>query len=619
MIQKFWRSAGASRRRSIGAAAVASVAAASFIAATASGHQGPQPFTGFSHRSLHTVFNRSHEHGRDHGGQANSTAVAVNHVYTTPGQGALAVDAEQGVLAGDRGGALQITDFSQPQHGSLTLNPDGSFNYHPALGFSGTDTFTYTVSNAVHLYTDHLPPLGTVGGVSLNAGGFGSSVYPDPGHPGFFYGLEDRGPNVTAPDGNMVLPIPSYDPSIGLFQMVGNDAVLIKKIPLQGPDGQPYSGMIPPESATGEGVAADINGTQLSQDQEGYDSEGLVAMPDGTFWVSDEYGPYITHFNQDGDQIQRFSPYNGTLPAELQYRVANKGMEGLTVTPDGKELVGIMQSSLQQPDIGTLKATKLVPTRIVTIDLRTHAEHEYLYMLHNPAANGTAVSEIAALSDTTFLVDERDGCFPGQPGMNPPTPGAAPTECATTPNQASFKQLYKIDISHATDVGPDAHVRNATYVGNFKVGQPGGLLVGGKSIEDLVSGDTTTTDAAAALEAAGIAPASSSLFLDVNTLLGSVNPQFGFYSHDKMEGVAVVDNGNQIVISNDSDFGITAADFANGTTPPYTLEEKLSPVTGEEDNGEYLAVDMNRVTASGGADASNVSTGTVTINVKAAN
>lgn len=394
------------------AAVVSSVAVGSFIAAAASGHQGPKPFTGFSHRSFHTVFSGSRGHARGRDGRGNSTAVAVNHSYTTPAQGALAVNADQGVLAGDHGGDLQITDSSQPQHGSLTLNPDGSFNYHPALGFSGTDTFTYTVSNAVHLYTDHLPPLGTFGGVSINAGGFGSSVYPDPGHPGFFYGLEDRGPNVTAPDGNMVLPIPSYDPSIGLFQMVGNDAVLIRKIPLQGPLGQPYSGMIPPESAAGEGVAADINGTQLSQDPEGYDSEGLVAMSDGTFWVSDEYGPYVTHFNQFGDQIQRFSPYNGTLPAELQYRVANKGMEGLTVTPDGKELVGIMQSSLQQPDIGSVKATKLVPTRIVTIDLRTHAEHEYLYMLHDPSANGTAVSEIAALSDTTFLVDERDGCFP---------------------------------------------------------------------------------------------------------------------------------------------------------------------------------------------------------------
>jgi hypothetical protein len=30
------------------------------------------------------------------------------------------------------------------QHGSLTLNPDGTFDYTPNLGFQGVDTFTYT-------------------------------------------------------------------------------------------------------------------------------------------------------------------------------------------------------------------------------------------------------------------------------------------------------------------------------------------------------------------------------------------------------------------------------------------------------------------------------------------
>ncbi len=143
-------------------------------------------------------------------------------------------------------------------------------------------------------------------------------------------------------------------------------------------------------------------------------------MPDGSFWVSDEYGPYITHFDQWGHALQRVSPLNGTLPAELQYRVANRGLEGLTVTPDGKELVALMQSSLQEPDIDGANAKKLVPLRLITYNLKIHAEHEYLYLLHNPATNGGAVSELAALSDTTFLVDERDGCFPGNPGMNPP-------------------------------------------------------------------------------------------------------------------------------------------------------------------------------------------------------
>jgi Esterase-like activity of phytase len=375
----------------------------------------------------------------------------------------------------------------------------------------------------------------------------------------------------------------------------------------------------------------------VAKDPYGYDSEGLVALPDGTFWVSDEYGPYITHFDQWGHALRRLSPLNGTLPVELQDRVANRGLEGLTVTPDGKELVALMQSSLQEPDIDGANAKKLVPLRLITYNLKTHDEHEYLYLLHNPATNATAVSELAALSDTTFLVDERDGCFPGNPGMNPPAePGAAPTECSTYSGGA-FKQLFKIDISRATDVGPDEHVTdpiansavsyNATQ--NATDDAPLGLLINGKSIEDTVLSEnkataTQTSSVEALLESNGITPVSSTPYLDVNGLLGSLDPSFGFYSHDKVEGVAVLKGGKELVISNDSDFGITTANFVNGTdkSDGYSLVAKLSPATGQQDNGEYLAVDMSRVGTTTNADGTGTSvamsgsTSTKTVTIK---
>jgi Esterase-like activity of phytase len=134
----------------------------------------------------------------------------------------------------------------------------------------------------------------------------------------------------------------------------------------------------------------------------------------------------------------------------------------------------------------------------VTYNFRTHALHEYLYMLHDPAQNGTANSELTALSDNTFLVDERDGKFPGS---------------------GAFKKLFKIDISHATDVGPDANVAGATYNG-----ANGGLLIGGQTIEHAVLGQTTAT-ATATLAADHITPVTSSLDLDVNALLLSLDPQ----------------------------------------------------------------------------------------------
>ncbi|HEX4017002.1 MAG TPA: esterase-like activity of phytase family protein [Frankiaceae bacterium] len=45
----------------------------------------------------------------------------------------------------------------------------------------------------------------------------------------------------------------------------------------------------------------------VAKDPYGYDSEGLVALPDGTFWVSDEYGPYITHFDANGFELGRLT------------------------------------------------------------------------------------------------------------------------------------------------------------------------------------------------------------------------------------------------------------------------------------------------------------------------
>jgi Bacterial Ig domain len=121
--------------------------------------------------------------GRDASG---AQPQAVADAYQTANVGTLAVRRRGGLLANDRGGSLQLISHTDPTHGSLTLKPDGAFEYVPAAGFVGDDTFTYTVANAVHLYTTHLPPLGTFGGVSLTAGGYGSSLYPVPGHPNEF-------------------------------------------------------------------------------------------------------------------------------------------------------------------------------------------------------------------------------------------------------------------------------------------------------------------------------------------------------------------------------------------------------------------------------------------------
>lgn len=166
------------------------------------------------------------------------------------------------------------------------------------------------------------------------------------------------------------------------------------------------------------------------------DPEGVRVSNDGkSVFVSDEYGPYVYQFDRaTGERIKSFtlptnlaitnlSPQGATeISGNTSGRIANKGMEGLAITPDGKTLVGIMQAPLKQD---TNKSV-----RIVTIDIASGTTHEYAYQL----TSGTGVSEIVAINDHQFLIDERDGKGLGD---------------GTT---AAVKQLFRVDLSSAQDV-----------------------------------------------------------------------------------------------------------------------------------------------------------------------
>jgi VCBS repeat-containing protein/predicted outer membrane repeat protein len=75
----------------------------------------------------------------------NLPPVAVGDSYTTSQDTTLNV-ASPGVLANDSdadGDTLTAVHASQPSHGSVTLNANGSFSYTPNNGFAGEDSFSY--------------------------------------------------------------------------------------------------------------------------------------------------------------------------------------------------------------------------------------------------------------------------------------------------------------------------------------------------------------------------------------------------------------------------------------------------------------------------------------------
>jgi VCBS repeat-containing protein len=80
----------------------------------------------------------------------DDTPTARDDAYSINEEGFLAVDAANGVLAndGESGGlTLSAALVDDASNGSVSLNPNGSFSYVPDADFSGSDSFTYSVSD----------------------------------------------------------------------------------------------------------------------------------------------------------------------------------------------------------------------------------------------------------------------------------------------------------------------------------------------------------------------------------------------------------------------------------------------------------------------------------------
>ncbi|KAJ5197966.1 uncharacterized protein N7498_007083 [Penicillium cinerascens] len=287
--------------------------------------------------------------------------------------------------------------------------------------YTGLAGYGFVPSNATDKYGD------TIGGI-------GSSVAIDScswrsrhgAYHGTVYTLPDRGWNTNgtlnyqnrihkfaislklAPHASVKNP---SDPNIRLEYL---DTIL-----LTGPCGEPTTGLdadftgygsydgfppLPVATYTGNGFGGPGKGGRRIS----IDPEGLALDPrDGGFWVSDEYGPYIYKFSSKGRMELAIQPpqaylprRNGTLsfnsnspplydPEEVPIpentvtgRANNQGLEGLTISPDGKTLYALMQSALDQEG-GPAKQTKQ-PARMIAYDIsgkKPKYIHEWVVML----------------------------------------------------------------------------------------------------------------------------------------------------------------------------------------------------------------------------------------------
>ncbi len=135
------------------------------------------------------------------------------------------------------------------------------------------------------------------------------------------------------------------------------------------------------------------------------DNEGLVVLPDGRFMVSSETEPSIRIFGRDGVQQAslpvpaRFAVTGATPAGEA---TANATLEGLTITPDGRQVVAAMEGSLSGDVAGTGDAT----WHRFLVYRSTHQGWKLQKQIAYRTETGQRVPEVLAVGNSELVVQE---------------------------------------------------------------------------------------------------------------------------------------------------------------------------------------------------------------------
>lgn len=284
------------------------------------------------------------------------------------------------------------------------------------------------------------------------------------------------------------------------------------------------------------------------------DPEGLVLLPDGTFFVSDEYGPYIHRFSAEGVLLGSIRPPEALVPKRggkdsfsadnaasgqpspspsepVTGRENNQGLEGLTASPDGRTLYALMQSATRQ-DGGAGGSSQRRHTRLLAYDVANPASPVLKgeWILPLPLYTQLGVQQVASVGDLVFLnskqflVLARDGN-----GRN------------ASVTASLFRAVVIYDLNGATNIAGTAYDSVTTPVA------PGGVL------------------------AAAVTPATSTVLIDLNDV--SQLAKFGLNNSasdnsntlaDKWESLALASaldpaapDDYFVFVGNDNDFSTT--------------------------------------------------------------
>ncbi|WP_350347866.1 esterase-like activity of phytase family protein [Agromyces sp. G08B096] len=182
-----------------------------------------------------------------------------------------------------------------------------------------------------------------------------------------------------------------------------------------------------------------------------FDIESVVRAKDGTFWVGEEFGPFLLHFDADGTLLEApvslpgaKSPQNPTLqPGETPRVRASRGFEALAASANGRFLYPILEGAFVDDPDQRRREIREFDTRSGAYTDRT-----WSYQTDQEA---NVIGDAFLAKQDRLLVVERDD-FEGE--------------------QAVTKRVYDIDLRR-TDA--DGYVEKSLLVDALRIANPDGI------------------------------------------------------------------------------------------------------------------------------------------------
>ncbi|MFJ4920916.1 esterase-like activity of phytase family protein [Streptomyces sp. NPDC088725] len=137
-----------------------------------------------------------------------------------------------------------------------------------------------------------------------------------------------------------------------------------------------------------------------------FDVESIVRSYDGTYWMGDEFGPFLLHFSSTGKLLQAPISLKGVKAPENPYLNgaqpnlgSSKGFEGMVRSVDGRHLYPLLEGTVTGDKPGDLRMNDFDTWK------GAYSGKHWTYRLES---TGNAIGDAIAVDSHRFLVIERD-------------------------------------------------------------------------------------------------------------------------------------------------------------------------------------------------------------------